>query len=564
MKFNRGAALGTSFLLVLSACGGAQQERTRNETVPGCRDPQVQAASQTYLLTQIVEVDRLKADWTDSVEKARVAKAALERVKENVPQDLKDAVREFDKYDLLVSGLEKQIEEVENSTETRNWKIFLTSPMRSDKKRYEYERSFVQEDMDRLLVIRSEEITKVNDAYNKAVVDHDAAYLAYQTASEAYNKVVALTVSCLPMISAGDAETYVADVAAQAPPTSIQRQVFQFFDDPAPSDEVNQQGGIDSGEDSTTSSSSSTASSSSTTTAATESSDSSTSSSSTSSPQTESSSTLPSESSTVPSPQEGSKTSDTPVSIPRIVIDAAPQLVVYEEPKTSEILEELKKNLVELYDSGISNTDPLITTLVNKIREFIETIEMTKSSELDVLLVQVAETISVVVEIVSRQSDTESGGVRKKSFSVVATGFKPQSDVVVMNRAGDALARSKASKVGIASFEMPTTLIPAQDGSALLYLGGTKENGDVSAVPFLVNSDSSASSSETTNSSTSESSVTAMPQESAEENGSNSSLETVSETSSSIGQWIALVVFILLVIGLLVVLRRRKRQELDQ
>jgi len=149
--------------------------------------------------------------------------------------------------------------------------------------------------------------------------------------------------------------------------------------------------------------------------------------------------------------------------------------------------------------------------------------------------------------------------VSKKSFSVVATGFRPQADVVVVNKDGDALARAKAGKDGIVNFEMSTRLIPAQEGSVLLYLGGTKENGDVSAVPFLVNSNSSPSNSETTNSS-----VTTMPQKPVEDNGSNSTMESVSETSSSTSQWIALVVFILLVVGLLVVFRRRKRQELDQ
>jgi LPXTG-motif cell wall-anchored protein len=562
MKFNRGVALGTSFLLVLSACGGAQQERTRNEAVPGCRDPLVQTASQEYLQTQIVEVGRLKSEWEDLLEKARVAFDVMLKVKDNVPQNLRDAVQEFDKYDLLVMGLEKQIEEVEKSDEKPNMKIFITSPMRYDKKQYEYKRSLVQEEMNRLRVIRAEEITKVNDAYNSAVINHDVAYHAYLAAAEAHNKVVALSAlpSCRPMLNSGDAETYVADVAAQAPPTSIQRRVFQFFEDPAPSDEVNQQGGVDSNEDSTTSSSSS--STSSTTTA--ESSDSSTSSSSTTLPKTESSSTLPSVTSTAPSPQEGSETSEPSSSIPRVVIESAPQLVVYEDPKDTQILDDLRKTLSDLYRSDISNTDPLITDLVKKILEVIEKLDETKSSENDVFLQQIADSISVVVEIVSRKSGSESGGVSKKSFSVVATGFRPQADVVVVNKDGDALARTKAGKDGIVNFEMSTTLIPAQDGSVILYLGGTKENGDVSAVPFLVNSNSGASSSETTNSSTTESSATTMSQELAEENGSNSTMESVSETSSSTSQWIALVVFILLVVGLLVVFRRRKRQELDQ
>jgi hypothetical protein len=333
----------------------------------------------------------------------------MNKVKDNVPQNLKDAVKEFDEYDSLVIGLEKQIEGVEKSDEKPNMKIFITSPMRYDKKQYEYKRSLAQEVMDRLRVIRAEEITKVNDAYNSAVINHDAAYYAYLTAAEAHNKVVALSAlpTCLPVISAGDAETYVADVAAQAPPTSIQRQVFQFFDEPAPSDEVNQQGGIDSSEDSTTSSSSSTTSS--TTTA--ESSGSSTSSSTTTLPKTESSSTMPSVTSAAPSPQGGSETSEPPVSIPRIVIETAPQLLVFEEPNTSQILDDLRKELGDLYYSGISNTDPLITDLVNKIREVVEKIDETKSSEIDVLLLQAAETISVVIEIVSRQSEMGSGGL---------------------------------------------------------------------------------------------------------------------------------------------------------
>jgi hypothetical protein len=542
MKFNRGVALGTSFLLVLSACGGAQQERTRNEAVPGCGDPFVQTASKEFLQTQIVEVERLKSDWTKSVENARVAKDAMDEVKENVPQNLKDAVKRFDKFDALVRGLEKEIEKVEKSDEKPNMKIFITSPMRKDKEDYELFRSLAEEEMNPLLVIRSEEITKVNDAYNKAVVDHDSAYLAYQTASEAYNKVVALTVSCLPMISAGDAETYVADVAAQAPPTSIQRQVFQFFDEPAPSDEVDQQGGVDSSEESTTSS---TSTSSSTTTA--ESTDSSTSSSSTSAPQTESSLTLPSATSTVPLSQEGSETSEPSSSIPRIDIETAPQLLVFEAPKDTQILDDLRKELGELYYSGISNTDPLITDLVNKIREVVEKIDETKSSEIDVLLLQAAETISVVIEIVSRQSDMGSGGVSKKSFSVVATGFRPQADVVVVNKDGDALARAKAGKDGIVNFEMSTTLIPAQEGSVLLYLGGTKENGDVSAVPFLVQAESVSSEDPETVPST------------VDDTSNSDADETNSESDLSSAALLAIVLFGLILIASLIRQRRKRR-----
>lgn len=540
MKFNRGVALGTSLFLVLSACGNAQQERTRNNSVAECRDPLVQAASQKFLQTQILEVERLKSDWTASVEKVGVARDAMEKVRDNVPQNLKDAVKRFDDYDSLVRGLDKRIEEVEKSSETSNMKRFITSPLRYEKTNYEYRRDQAKEEMNSLLVIRGEQITKVNDVYNSAVIRHDAAHHAYLTASDAYNKVVALTVSCLPMISAGDAETYVADAAAQAPPTSVQRQVFQFFDEPAPSEEVNQQGGVDSSEDSTSSSSSTTL------------------------PTTEPSISMPAPSFTVPSSQGDSESSVNKSLFPKIVVNAPPQLEIYEAPKTDQILEDLKKSISDLYSSGVSNSATSIAELLEQLTDIIERTDENKSSEANILLSQAAESISVIVEIASQKSGSEFTGVSKKSFSVVAFGFKPQSDVVVVSKDVKALARTKASEDGIVNFEMSSALIPSQDGSALLYLGGTKKDGKVSAVPFLVNSNIIPSSSDDTNSLTVDSAATTLPKEPVEESDSNSTKESVSDTSSSMGPWIGLVAFILLVAGLSVVLRNRKRQELDQ
>ncbi|MTA40066.1 MAG: hypothetical protein F2560_03400 [Actinobacteria bacterium] len=479
MRFKLTTSLSVVAMLVaVAACGSSEDSRTRNAALGPCRGSLVEVASQEYIATLAAEQDKLKKAYELSESYVIGASSTYLLTKRNVPLSLTLAVAQFDVFDQAVTKTEAQIQQYYDAGGPEDLRDqYLMN--RGSLPMLKSGRKGLQAEMNRLLAIRGEELTKATEQYNQSIRDRDEAYAKYLSAVEAYNKVATLASApeCPVILTAGDAENYVREVGSTIPPTTVQRRVFQFIDEPAPTTIPQPGGQVDEASNGDNGGSSPSETTIPVTTPPDD---------------TDTDST-----STTAAPSDGAGNDITVDTLP---LPVAPPSVEYVAPTTQEIIE----NISELFsaldkDSPESEQNTVVVAEIfeqlNDLSKKISSGEISiTNDQLKIVSDQVTSLLFIVVVSNAKKKKTDydsssSSSVSKLSVSVSATGFSPGSDVIFADRSGRPLRNLKASDGGVAVFDVDVDAAADRD---LFLLGGKNSAGDVVAVPVLVEFDENA------------------------------------------------------------------------
>lgn len=469
-------------LVAVAACGSSEDSRTRNAALGTCRGSLVEVASQEYIATLAAEQNKLKEAYELSESYVNGASSTYFLIRGAVPPDLTLAVAQFDVFDRAVTEAENHIkrylEDAEGSENLQDRYLMSRESLPMLKSRLKEARA----EMNRLLAIRAEELTNVTQELNRTIRNRDEAYAKYLSAVEAYNKVATLATApeCPVILTAGDAENYVREVASTIPPTTVQRKVFQFIDEPAPTTVPKQSGEVDEASNGGNGGNGGSSPSETTIPVTTTPDEISTDSTSTTA---------------APSDDAGND-----VTVDTLPIPVAPTSVEYVAPTAAEIIE----NISELFyaldkDSPESEQNTVVVAEIfeqlNDLSKKISSGEISiTNDQLNIVSNQLTSLIFIVVVSNAKKKKTDydsssSSSVSKLSVSVSATGFSPGSDVIFADRSGRPLRNLKASDGGVAVFDVEVDATADRD---LFMLGGKNSAGDVVAVPVLVEFDENA------------------------------------------------------------------------
>lgn len=466
-----------AMLVAVAACGSSEDSRTRNAALGTCRGSLVEVASQEYIATLAAEQNKLKEAYELSESYVNGASSTYFLIRGAVPPDLTLAVAQFDVFDRAVTEAENHIkrylEDAEGSENLQDRYLMSRESLPMLKSRLKEARA----EMNRLLAIRAEELTNVTQELNRTIRNRDEAYAKYLSAVEAYNKVATLATApeCPVILTAGDAENYVREVASTIPPTTVQRKVFQFIDEPAPTTVPEQSGEVDEASNGGNGSNGGSSPSETTIPVATTPDELSTDSTS-----------------TTAAPSDGAGND---VTVDTLPIPVASPSVEYVAPTAEEIIE----NISELFyaldkDSPVSEQNTVVVAeILDQLDDLSKKISSGEISitedQVKIVSDQLTSLLFIVTVLKAKKKNTDddsSLSVSKRSVSVSASGFSPGTDVIFANRSGRPLRNLKASDGGVAVFDVDVDATADRD---LFMLGGRNSAGEVVAVPVLVEFD---------------------------------------------------------------------------
>lgn len=463
-------------LVAVAACGSSEDSRTRNAALAPCSGSAVELASRELIARQKADVEELDTVFRTNEVFVTSAKFALDEARNAGTEELTQAVKNFDTAEAVFTMVDAQIKEWKTDGYWESMGSMMNDLWVRELASANTNLVTAKAEMERLLVQKATAIGKAVDAYNNAVKKRDESLAAYTTAAESYNKVILISSgrNC-PVLSAGDAETYVREVASTIPPTTVQRKVFQFIDEPAPTTVPEQSGEVD--EASNGGNGNNVGSSPSETTI----------------PVTTTPDELSTDStSTTAAPSDGA---DNDVTVDTLPIPVASPSVEYVAPTAEEIIE----NISELFyaldkDSPESEQNTVVVAEILDQLDDLSTkissgeISITKD-QAKIVSDQLTSLLFIVTVLKAKKKNTDddsSLSVSKRSVSVSASGFSPGSDVIFADRSGRPLRKVKASDNGVALFEAG---VDATADRELFMLGGKNSAGDVVAVPVLVEFD---------------------------------------------------------------------------
>lgn len=475
MKFKLTTSLSVAAMLVaVAACGSFEDSRTRNAALAPCSGSAVDAASREYMATLSAELDDLLTVLQVDEVFVVSAQTGLAEARAAGTDELTRVVKNFDTAEAVFTMVDAQI----TAWKTDGYWESIGSKMNDFWVRElalaNTNLMTAKAEMERLLVQKAAAIQKAVDTYNAAVKKRDENRAAYNAAIESYNNVVLVSSgrNC-PVLTAGDAETYVRDIAATTPPTTAPRLQFQFIDEPAPTTIPQQDGQVDEASNGDNGGSSSSETTIPVTTPPVETSTDST--------------------STTVTPSDDSSNEVTVDTLP--LADAEPS-VEYVAPTLEEILEDISERL-QSFDTD-APTSEKNTQLIEEIMSTISDVsakissgEFSPSVDQVLILSSQISSLLVVASIGKKKNydSSSSSSISKFSVSVSASGFSPGSDVVFANRSGRTLRQIKANRDGIALFDADVDSASDRD---IFIMGGKNSAGDVVAVPVLVEFDENA------------------------------------------------------------------------
>jgi hypothetical protein len=447
MKFKLTLSSVLLAAIALGACGGADESRTRNATLSECRAPGTGPSSEAFLAKLLNELDELRRVHQQKIEVVDTARQVLAQAKNNVPEDLKFAVARFHAYQNLIEVVQRQINALPTSGLRGKDLEIATKTYQGNLEKYEKNKN--QEGMNALLVKRAAQLKELVDAHTKAVEEADEAHAVYQYKEAARDEVVAFASlpECVsvPVLSAGDAEAMVKQVAENVPTTSTtERPMFQFYDQPS----SNLAGLSDVG----------------------------------------GRSVVPPETVETRIGQEITSTTST-TSIPSYI---------YEPPTSEQILKAAIEDVDAAPTTSTTSTSlPTETqvvvdelqTLIDRVVDDLQSSPTRDSDEQEQTATQEQAAEKVVAVGTASESLTESAtDVNKTPVKVVAAGFAPNSAVVVSAADGSPLATATTSDSGIVDIEvmMPTSETRSERS---LVIAGTNQEGKKIAVPIVVDTE---------------------------------------------------------------------------
>ena len=479
MRFKLTTSLSVAAMLVaVAACGSSEDSRTRNAALAPCSGSAVESASRELIARQKADVEELDTVFRTNEVFVTSAKFALDEARNAGTKELTQAVKNFDTAEAVFTMVDAQIKEWKTDGYWESMGSMMNDLWVRELASANANLITAKAEMERLLVQKATAIGKAVDAYNNAVKKRDESLAAYTTAAESYNKVILISSgrNC-PVLSAGDAETYVREAASTIPPTTVQRRVFQFIDEPAPTTIPQPGGQVDEASNGDNGGSSPSETTIPVTTPPDE---------------TDTDST-----STTTAPSDGAGNDITVDTLP---IPVAPTSVEYGAPTAAEIIE----NISELFsaldrDSPESEQNTVVVAEIfeqlNDLSKKISSGEISiTNDQLNIVSTQLTSLLFIVVVSNTKKKKTDydsssSSSVSKLSVSVSASGFSPGSDVIFANRSGRPLRNLKASDGGVAVFDVDVDATADRD---LFMLGGKNSAGDVVAVPVLVEFDENA------------------------------------------------------------------------
>jgi hypothetical protein len=476
MKFKLATSLSLAVLLVgVAACGGSGESRTRNAALAPCEGSAVDAASKEYIATLSAELgDLLTTLQVDEVFVVS-AQTGLAEARAAGTDELTQAVKNFDTAEAVFTMVDAQIKEWKTDGYWESMGSMMNDLWVRELASANTNLITAKAEMERLLIQKAAAIQKAVDIYNAAVKKRDENRAAYNAAIESYNNVVLVSSgrNC-PVLTAGDAETYVRDVAATTPPTTAPRLQFQFIDEPLEVLPPEEDGDVNDA-------SSDDGELSSTTTVASE-------------------TTVPSVGTEPPTTQDNdvettttladSIKTDEGATVDTLPLADGEPSVEYVAPTLEEILEDISERL-ESFDTDTPISEQNIQ-LVEEILTSISLVSAKISSgefspsvdQVMILSTQISSLLVVTSTLKKKNYDSSSSSsISKFSVSVSASGFSPGSDVVFANRSGRTLRQNKANKDGIALFDADIDFTTNRD---IFIMGGRNSAGDVVAVPVLV------------------------------------------------------------------------------
>lgn len=437
----------SSVLLVavaLGACGGADESRTRNAAAPECRAPGTGPTSEAFLRTTMDEIYELRSIHEQKTAAVETAKQVLEDARANVPLDLRRAVARFHANQAVLDKIQKRVEELPAMGLSGNDLEDALEFYAKSIQKYETDKD--QEGMNALLVKRAAQLNELVEAHTKAVKEADEAFAAYQQKIAARDEVIAFAAlpECVsgPILSAGDAEAEVQQVAENVPTTSTtERPVYQFFDEPMvnPVEETK--------------------------------------------PSTED--TQPTTEETQPITEQTASTSSVPS-------------YVYEPPTAEQILKAVIEDVDSTSTTSTTSTSmppetevvvEELQTLVDRVIDDVQSSPETNNEAAAQTGIQEQAAEKVVAIGTFSQSPTESTtDASKAPVKVFAAGFSPNSTVIVSARDGSPLATTTASEGGIVDIEviMPTS---EENSKRSLVIAGTNQEGKKIALPIVVDTE---------------------------------------------------------------------------
>jgi hypothetical protein len=435
--------------LMLGACGGAEESRTRNAATEICRPPGTEVVTAQLIEQKNDEREKLGVAWRASDEAATQAKKTLEEARKNVPRDLKIAVARFHASDAVITKLQKRIEDLPSWGYEASYLEELISKFEDDIAKYEKLKD--QEGMNALLVKRAQQLNELVETHRKAVEEADRGFALLQEFNASLDKLYALQelpeCSSIPLLSAGDAENFVQDAAEVPVTTTTERKMYQFFDEPVVGTQDSDQ---PMPEETSSSSSSSTST-------------------------TESMSKTP------------TMTEEMPVTRETLPV------VVYVSPTPEEILEEVTKDLEENPVTTSTSSPPVPVGVVNELQTLVDSViddiqnEPASSSEpvdQTVVIAQEKEKV-LVMGTVSPAVNSSGPDEGKSPVTIFAIGFAPNSYVAITDDSGTQVATGTTTEDG--SVEVQAFTLPLVGGSTKVWvIGGTNADGKKIAVPVIV------------------------------------------------------------------------------